>query len=74
MNDSQGNNVLTFSISKKLSDVSGAVEQTTDLKTCTSANVTPNATGDQGAYYEMETVVPLGTNTKLFLRFPITEK
>ena len=72
--EGQGNLVLSFPVSKNLSNITYTVLQSTDLITWTDANVTPTAVGDGGTFFQMEAVVPVGTNPRLFVRLSVTSQ
>jgi hypothetical protein len=70
--DGSGNLVLTFRLSKNLTGITYSVQSSTDLVNWTDTGVTPTVQSDQGAYYIMQAVVPLGSNSKLLLRLNVT--
>jgi fibronectin type 3 domain-containing protein len=70
--DGSGNLVLTFRLSKNLTGVTYSVQSSTDLVNWSDTGVTPTVQSDQGAYYIMQAVVPLGSNSKLLLRLNVT--
>jgi fibronectin type 3 domain-containing protein len=72
--DGSGNLVLTFRVSKNLTGVTYSVQSSTDLVNWTDTGVTPTVQSDQGAYYIMQAVVPLGSNSKLLLRLNVTSQ
>jgi len=70
--DGSGDLVLTFRLSKNLAGVTYTVQSSTDLVNWTDTGVTPTIQSDQGAYYIMQAVVPIGSNSKLLLRLNVT--
>lgn len=70
--DAQGNIVLTFRMSKNLSNVSYTVQRSWDMSTWEDVHVTPAVVNDQSAYYVMNATIPQGTNSRLFVRLIVT--
>jgi rhamnogalacturonan endolyase len=70
--DGHGDLVLTFPMAKYVTGVTYSVDESTDLATWTSTGLQGTQSADEGSYYLMTVPVPLGGNTKLFLRLTIT--
>ena len=70
--DGQGNLVLGFRMAKNLTGVTCTVQQSADLVHWSDSGVAATVVSDQGAYYQMQAVVPSGTSPGLFLRLAVT--
>jgi rhamnogalacturonan endolyase len=72
--DESGNVVLTFRMSKNLSGITYAVQQSPDLRTWTAIAAAPVVISEQSGYYVMRATASLAENGKLFLRLFITSQ
>jgi fibronectin type 3 domain-containing protein len=70
--DNTGNMVFNFRIAKNLTGVTYQIQESTDLIHWTPTGVQGTVVSDQGTYYQMQAVVPLGANTNLYLRVVVS--
>jgi fibronectin type 3 domain-containing protein len=71
--DNSSDVVLTFRLSKNLTGVTYQIQQSTNLSSWSDTGLQGTVVSDQGTYYLMQAVVPMGANPSLYLRVSVTQ-
>jgi fibronectin type 3 domain-containing protein len=71
--DNSGDVVLTFRVAKNITGITYQIQQSTNMTSWSNLGQQGSEVSDQGTYYLMQAVVPMGSNPNLYLRVTVSQ-